>query len=1039
MRFRWPLPDPVVASRSMADDPRASLGATLAELGARLRRGLLVELGLLAASTPLLALAAAAVLSAAGVPDRFAAAAALVLSAAGLAVVLGWGYRRWRAEASNPVAVARTVDRMAGGKSAFRLLDAAQLARDRGQYGESADLADDAVDRAVRAADATGLGAAVQLVSQRRVRRGGAAVAGLIALHGAIFSLDPDGWAKRARLFGGAEGVEGILSPKAPEPALGDFRIDYRFPEYSGRKPRSFVAPSGSVRALPGTEVAIETRASAPLSSAELVFEHGDEGEPQRIAADVDGRRIRARFLLSRAGRYRIELKTELGELRAERRGHELSLEEDEPPSVRLLEPTETPLEVNEKDKVPLVYEASDDFGLGEARIMWRVLGTAREGAVALESLDGRRRYEGKVRFDLAPLALQPGDRVAYSVEVFDNDTILGPKLGASPTQELRVYSQRAHHDRAMAEAMAGLDALVHLLGDTLEEPMSGQAAAARVEVGNQQSATATDVATKLEAGAAALESDPLARKNLSAAFRQAAKEVQARGGALNRAARATRDVDLEGPQDRLQSTSERQAVYLADLLDDQRMMDAEAIAKDIREQQEALREALEAYRDAPDDEKRRLMAQAIADIQNRIRELMSEIARLGTQIPQDFVNQDALADRSAGMEEVAERLEQGDLDGAMKALDRMLEQTDRMLSQLREGRAELKTREYSEITERAEQLWEQLEAVKDRQKDLARRTETIADEVRKRERERRGDDDGFVAAQLSRLEAAAKSLERARPDRHLPEADLFELAERRVLDGRDAVAGRDFGAAREVLEQAIERMRDLDRDARRRAEQAERFGDVFGLGDRARATQKAVTQAEPKVQEVLRALEALERDPSELLSDDERRQMQRFEQEQAALLEQTGQIEQGLEELGEQLPLVGPEVRSSVGEAKAAMGEAKGRLGGGDAPGAAGQERRAVEALDQLSQQLEEMGSQSGGGQGGAGVPLPFGQPSGTEEKDERGGQGRFNRDKVEIPRPEAYQAPSAFREEIIEAAKQGTAEGFRDAVRRYYEEIVR
>jgi len=47
-------------------------------------------------------------------------------------------------------------------------------------------------------------------------------------------------------------------------------------------------------------------------------------------------------------------------------------------------------------------------------------------------------------------------------------------------------------------------------------------------------------------------------------------------------------------------------------------------------------------------------------------------------------------------------------------------------------------------------------------------------------------------------------------------------------------------------------------------------------------------------------------------------------------------------------------------------------------------------------------------------------------------------SREQVEIPKPEAFEAPTEFREELLEAAKKGTVEAYRDAVRRYYEELV-
>jgi hypothetical protein len=50
-----------------------------------------------------------------------------------------------------------------------------------------------------------------------------------------------------------------------------------------------------------------------------------------------------------------------------------------------------------------------------------------------------------------------------------------------------------------------------------------------------------------------------------------------------------------------------------------------------------------------------------------------------------------------------------------------------------------------------------------------------------------------------------------------------------------------------------------------------------------------------------------------------------------------------------------------------------------------------------------------------------------------------RQNRDPVHIPDAESSRAPRAWREELLEAMREKAADGFREEVRRYYEEIVK
>ena len=246
----------------------------------------------------------------------------------------------------------------------------------------------------------------------------------------------------------------------------------------------------------------------------------------------------------------------------------------------------------------------------------------------------------------------------------------------------------------------------------------------------------------------------------------------------------------------------------------------------------------------------------------------------------------------------------------------------------------------------------------------------------------------------------------------------------------------QDFGAAKEVLEKAVDHMSQLERDARRRVDNARRYGDVFGIGEDSERAERALRRSRPAVEEVLKDIESLMPSPDSLLSEGEKQRLQKLAQRQGDIEKRTKQIGKDLEKLGQQLPIVGPEVQQMIGDATKSMKEAESSMGGGDAPSALNQERSALDKLRQLKQELEKMGNDGQGGRGG--VPLPFGQtPSGGG--DGEGGRDPRSTEKVEIPKPEQYKAPAEFREDILEAAKQGTVEEYKDAVRRYYEELVK
>ncbi|HJL42397.1 MAG TPA: DUF4175 family protein [Myxococcales bacterium LLY-WYZ-16_1] len=987
-------------------------------------------------------------LSDAGVAVLQAVGVALVAIAVGGAITSAAGRLR------RPDAVARWLDRASPEPESPSFVTAFELAGNgRWDDGrESLRLAQLAVESAEARLDR----ARAQLLerAQRPARWAWSAAAAAVAAL-LIFGLAaPDAAWQGASAWAAVERLDRPFERVPPAPRLGDFRITHRFPDYAERPPRTLRGSSGAVRALAGTEVTVETRAAEPPYSATLLLAGPEgDGEPQAVSMTVDGRTLRGRFVLQRAGSYRIRLDGPKG-IEQERRGHPIELEPDEVPQVVLLAPDTSPLEVDADDTLELVFRARDDFGLGTARLRWRVLNAARPHAEGTEPLTsasaGRTRYTGRKTVDLAELELRPGDRVSYFVEVADNDTVNGPKFGATRTRELRVYSERDHHREVLSLQKKALDELVHLLGDHLEGGFELTSFAPSLEKARGMLGRSERAAELLLEAEEASRDDPLGRPEVAEAFRQAHQRLMTQSARSERAVRAARRAFSADPeraeaegrrvvkaQGRMVTNLEKDAVYLADLLDDQRLVDAEALAEELRKEQQALRDALEQYRQEPTEEGRKRIAAQIQRIRERLSSLMEQLASLQKSIPTEYVNQEALNTQFAKdqLSEMERLMEQGDLDAAMAAVDRMLQQTEQTLAELRRGRQELGSREYSEIAQRAREIFEELEDVSMRQRELARRTEEVAEAARDRMARRLEQASEFLDRQRERLRKAREGLEARSPEPPMPDADAFAASRERIGDAERALEAEDFGAAQDVLERAESRLADLARDTGRRAEQAERFREFYDGAEELQERHQAVQHTLEEVKAVRKALSETMPSPESVLSSEERAQLKGMQGEQQDLRGRTQRLQDQLDELSEQLPIVGEAVGESLQKARSAMEGASDRLARGDAPGGLRGERQALEALQKLREQMQQMGR---GGSGG-GVPMPFGAaPGGGRRKG--GPEGDMHsHEKVEIPQPEQYEAPEAFRKDILEAAKEGTVRQFEEAVRRYYEELVK
>ena len=1045
----------MIRSTDMARASQAALERLLGETRGRLARATWLEVGLLFSLGILTALTVATLAARLG-------AGRLVLGWLELGVIVlscAAAILRTRRAASprSSTDVASFVDGVLGPSLGPSFRSAVELERDRGRPGESEALRDEALRIAAERAAQVNAADVVKRVRgplQKQLGLGLVGTAVVATFLGIFLPRERDQALAALTTLGTSDSP---LVPLSPEPRFDDIRLSYRYPAYTQRSQTITESATGEIRALPGTEVTIETNARNRLVEATLVVTYG-EGEDTKVAAEVDGRHLRATLLVNRAGRYRFSVKTEEGVRLEERRGRSIELELDLPPEVALMKPHESPLEVNEKDRVELEFSARDDFALGEAVVAWRVLNTTREGRAPLNaSTRGQRHAHETTGFDLSPLGLRPGDRVAYSVEVADNDTV-NPKVGASETKELRIYSKETHHREVLALAGQALDELVHILGDDLEHTFTvlddPESYRALITTASGVVERAKNANKLLRDTVSALDKDPLGQRAIAQAFETARRDL-ARGArtkasaldlartAFERSKKADerRAKDVARRQDEVIADLERNVVYLADLLNDQRLIDAEALTKRLREEQQNLRTALEAYRNAPDEDKRRVLLQAIHDIKERIQEITGELSQLRGSIPADFVNPDAIEtqDTLAQMDQVQKMIEEGDLSGAMSSLERMLTQTEQMLSEMRGGREELGSREYSEITEKAQELWQNLEKVENEQSGIGRRAEQYSRQMLEKMKERLGNSDTFIEKQMKRLEQAQHNLERAELGARVGDGDAYDQSYRRVDDAKRALKAKDFGAAKDAIANALGQLTQLELDTERRAEQTRRFGDYFGNGEETEKALREIRTAVPQVADVMSDLDKLMPRPDELLSKKDLGDLERLAERQQALRHRTEGLKRELEKLAEQLPIVGEGTKEMLDEAGQAMGESGQGLGAGDAPGALNAHQKAMDALGRLKNTLQKM---SEGGRGGSGVPLPFGPPrNGGEAGNREGDQANQSNplDHVEIPKPEQYKAPAEFREDILKAAKQGTPEAYKEAVRQYYEEIVK
>ena len=188
-------------------------------------------------------------------------------------------------------------------------------------------------------------------------------------------------------------------------PSVKQIKVTYHYPAWTGMKPVT-EEQSGDLRAIEGTEAAIEVEMDRPLKNGRLTL---DNGQMIQLAGS-EGNRYRGAIRLEKDGAYH------LADLDG---GQEVRLSEDYfiatdkamPPEISIARPAgdyrASPIE-----EVTVGVTARDQFGLHDVRLHYSVNGGPTQDANLLESA-GTKSANGSYLLPLEEFKLVPGDLVS--------------------------------------------------------------------------------------------------------------------------------------------------------------------------------------------------------------------------------------------------------------------------------------------------------------------------------------------------------------------------------------------------------------------------------------------------------------------------------------------------------------------------------------------------------------------------------------------------------------------------------------------------
>ncbi|MFQ5862708.1 MAG: DUF4175 family protein [Candidatus Brocadiales bacterium] len=964
-----------------------------------------------------------------------------------------------------------------------------------------------------------------QDVAERRDLRRNVKALGVVVGVFAIFAVSNPGFiAQRFHLLLKPQyAPSGLIQLGAP--VIGDITLTYRYPAYTGLKPRTISGSSGRIRALKGSEVEILAQSSQAIASASILI-----NESTRVTMAVETPyTLKGSLIVLEGGSYSFETLAIGGKSLQKSKPLRIIVEDDDYPKINILSPTSEKV-VSERDVVRLAYEATDDFGLKEIRLaVGEGPGAERVKKDLKVIKEAEREYRGSFNWDLSELGLVPGEKVPYYLEAVDNDAVSGPKVARSRTQYLEIYSTQKRHDELLSLQDKLLREMIQLLAEKLLNPPN--ATESRDELLLQQEVLidrTINLLVLFDRVLTGMEEDALANyavyyslenmRNRISQFNdnkeKNLEKAEKRGPVLP----VSIISEIQAMQDNEIVELENDIIFLVELLRKQRLDDFLRQDRRIEGMEKVLTNLLNDLAQGRTSELDDQVRKEIQKLEDMIRSMMEKLSKLSSNWGDEFLNLEALKalgelTLNKDIQEMKDALARGDFEAALKAALSAASALEKMLAEMEQSAQQYVDSAYSRILQEMNSLDKMLRELEEDEHQLAQQTEKLKKDIQSRTFEEMDQAlSGFFDRQLSRLDGMKgylSQLEKSLSENsNLNEYSRTEREVDRLLRKRNQAMRSPYlfgtpgasGFSNEEFAELNKKLRELN-EARNQEPLLDTYGEMSKAlpklkeklsqlsemlkgqdikeslnlssdtlkdlrywnyevkegssikfphreeGPSSKKSQKMKKNTgemlagarglnEEMVEELESIRESFDKMSKGKLTEEEVKNFEQLAKRQDELESHTRALAQSMEELAEGTPPMGSEAHEKLGEAQEFMGQAEGKLQDKDSPGALTDEREALYKLSQARKSLGEAMDRMAKGMMSRGIPMPKYVLRYRDTWSE-GGRG-FTVGEVEIPPEEAYKVPKEFRQDILDAMKQGLPKKYQELNKDYYRKLV-
>ncbi len=784
----------------------------------------------------------------------------------------------------------------------------------------------------------------------------------------------------------------------ARAPVVSDLKLTLRYPEYFHKEERRLLDTSGGFVAPLGTTAILEGRVLVPdVIEGSICLGNSSE---QPLTVHGDGR-ITGRFTVMEPGSFSLKVGNE--SLMTEGPARVVEIEEDTPPTLRLLRPVGD-VEVDEFGEVVLEFEGRDDHGISRIDMVLRSRDRTESTRTIMRVADRVDHVKGKYRWSPQSIRMESWSRLEMELLAYDDDTISGPKPGRARSFAVNIMTRSSRHESVLMEQDQVLDDLVDLLAARLQtRPPANprKSEEARERFGLLRSQT-EDLLGRMARLIHQMKLDPLSGHVSGKALAQIREDLS---NQLLHEARLHRPPmehfkKRQGVDRVTVRIIENAVIRIDDLIMEQQFT---VLVKDggkLEKERTDLVELIEAYGRTRSEIGRRAVLDAIEKMEKMISGLGRGIETVRGKVSDVYMNPSALevVDFAGSLKHLRALLAQGNLSEALEFARSLEQKLARVMAELETGHLAFRTERFGKGEEFIGELLDRIMAIESSQLQLRRKT--IA--LRRRFQEKvievmKGKIDSLVKRQLTAVVSMRQ---------HLEGIESPEGSHERKLISRFRIAARELELA--LGQGDLDEARQVLRDLRLALEDLADPLDGKLPGKLARVDRTA--------SRLIDEIQGAYPRPSQLFSDRDHREARRQSVKQRHLFARTKRLRTWIKEQSEDTRFLARQALGSLNSVATRMNDGTTHLEDKKLREALEAQTEALDGLARLRQDLRRGGETS---------PLQS--------------RPMVLKSEVDIPKPEEFEVPPEYREDIIEAMRGDLPIFYSEAIKRYYEILVR